>query len=68
MGLKFDGIGTSPRTGVDESVCRAKTAIMSLRDLSDNAAPRTQARRVSHSRSIFHNSSLITFISRLQPH
>jgi hypothetical protein len=63
MGLKFDGIGASAGAGVDEGVRSAETAVMSLRDLSDNAAPRTQARGVSHNRSVFHGSSFIPFHS-----
>jgi hypothetical protein len=61
MGLEFDSIGASAGAGVDEGVRCAETAIMSLRDLSDNAAPRTQTRRVSHNRSVFHGSSFMTF-------
>jgi hypothetical protein len=63
MGLEFDGIGACARAGVDEGVRGAETAIMSLRDLSDNAAPRTQARGVSHNCSVFHASSFMTFHS-----
>jgi hypothetical protein len=63
MGLKFDGISASPSAGVDEGVRCAETAIMGLRNFGNNAAPRAQARRVSHSRSVFHDSSLITFHS-----
>jgi hypothetical protein len=61
MGLKFDGIGASAGAGIDEGMRSAETAIMRLCDLSDNAAPRTQARRVSHNRSVFHGSSFIAF-------
>src|SRR6266446_7028143 len=58
MGLEFDGISTSAGAGVDEGVRRTETAIVGLRDLSNNAAPRTQASRMSHSRNVFHDSSL----------
>jgi hypothetical protein len=64
MGLEFDGISASVGAGVDEGVRCAETAIMGLRNLSDNAALRTQARRVSHNRSMFHGSS---FSSRFIP-
>jgi len=70
MGLKLDSIGASASAGIDEGVRRAKTAIVGLRDLSDNAALRAQTRGMGHICSVFHVSSLSMFhaSSMIPPH
>jgi hypothetical protein len=65
MGLKLDSIGASASAGIDEGVRRAKTPIVGLRDLGDNAALRAQTRRMSHICNVLHVSSLITLYSFL---